>query len=387
MDWTLFFLAMVLVILAAVLIYVAIRVLAWLFVVIVVPRYVEGTVVMHISTVVRQNLPLATGLALAGESERGQPATHLRWISQLLASGRSLADALNLGYPRCSALTKSLVRAGEKSGQLAAALEYAERYLLESWRRRLRPGCFAIPYACVMLSVAGTVLMGIMVAIIPKYKEIFCDFNARLPTITLQLIDICTWMVTGTPPGCVIMAAIVIPIVYVWLRPRRAYRLALSNRIKDWFHWHVPGLRRWVFIRDTNVAFEVMRMAVRAGLNMPAAARLAGEVDMNTGMRTRINHFADLLEKGTPLRVATRKAGLGAVAGLVLAAGERTNDMESSLRYAADYHWALVARFWSVVRNLAVPATTFLVAFVVGFIILGLFLPLINLINSTAQAP
>ena len=58
--------------------------------------------------------------------------------------------------------------------------------------------------------------------------------------------------------------------------------------------------------------------------------------------------------------------------------------MDAALRYAADYHEAVMSRCWIVMQNLAWPVTTLAVATVVGFVVVAMFLPLVTLINSVA---
>ena len=94
-------------------------------------RATHRIVIGQIATVVRQNLPLATGLKLAAESERGAARRHLLRMSRLLAQGASLAEATQIGFTDCPSLPLSLIIAGERSGQLAMALEQAEAAVVQ----------------------------------------------------------------------------------------------------------------------------------------------------------------------------------------------------------------------------------------------------------------
>ena len=38
-----------------------------------------------------------------------------------------------------------------------------------------------------------------MVAVVPKFKDIFKDFGATLPAITTMLINFSDWFVSGSP--------------------------------------------------------------------------------------------------------------------------------------------------------------------------------------------
>lgn len=347
------------------------------------PRTIERVVIGQITSVVRQNLPLATALALAANSERGQSRKYLRRIATLLAQGLPLSEAVRKSMPNCSALTLSLIFAGERTGQLAMALEQAEANLIDAGRRR-RLQALAIPYAITMLSLTALVTSGIMVAVIPKFKDIFKDYGARLPRVTEALIAFCSWWVDGAPPGWLVALLVVLVGLYLWVRPRRWGKPRLTSRIADRLRWHVPVLRRMAFGRNMKAALETMRLAIRAGLDLVPAARLAGRTDLNVCLQRRLHRFAQLLEAGTDVRQAARQAQLGEIAGLALAAGQRTGDMDAALHYAVDYHDALAGRLVAVFRSLSVPLAVLVVASFAGWVILSLFLPLITLINAAS---
>ncbi len=345
-------------------------------------RLLERIVVGQISAVVRQNLPLATGLALAADSERGWVQTHLWRISKLLAQGLPLSEAMRLGFPDCSSLVVSLVAAGERAGQLPAALEQAEQYLIERARRKERLDVSVWPYLGGVLAMMIMMVAGIMIAVVPKFKEIFMDFGAELPGMTVMLISISDWFVQGKPPGWLVLLIPIPIIVYASLRPRRFPDIGSMSRLADWIRWRLPGLRRMEFGQGMSVMLRLMRLAVRSGMNLEPAARLATDVDVNTQLRGRMTRFADSLAKGMNVGEAGTAAGLGSVATTALASGQRAGDMDAALRYAADYHEAIVSRWWIMLSRVAWPISTLALATVVGFVILSLFMPLIALINS-----
>jgi type IV pilus assembly protein PilC len=347
---------------------------------------IERIVIGQIGTVLRQNLPLATALSLAGDSERGMARVHLKRISRFLSQGASLPEAMRLGYPECSRLVLSLTEAGERAGRLPAAIEQAEEYLVRKarWRR-----LFDVPvglYVAIVMSFACFMVSGIMVAVVPKFKAIFQDFGTRLPGLTLALIDISAWFVQGTPPGWVL----VVLIPFIWLAMRVWYvdGRPLTARISESVRATLPGVRRMEFGHCMSEMLRLMRTAIASGMDLGSAARLAASLDVNRHVRDRMRCFADLLDAGEGSVEACRTAGLGPVLAVALAAGARSGDMDAALRYAADYHEAIVTRWWITMHSLVWPLCTIAMGAILGFIAVALFLPLVQLINSvTYWAP
>lgn len=343
---------------------------------------VERIVISQIATIVRQNLPLATGIALAADSESGRPGAFLRRIARLLAQGVPLSEAFRKAMPNASSLTQSILVAGEKSGRLAAALDLAEENLVEaSTRKRHRPGV-AIPYLITMATATTLLAAGIMVVIIPKYKEIFKDFGTQLPGLTRSLISASKWTVEGDPPGWVYIFVPGVIALFLYYRPRRGHRPRFMSRIADHVRWYTPFFRRIYVNRDLRSAFQIMRISVGSGMDLAVAARIAADTDVNICLRRNLTEFANLLETGTNFREAARAARLGEVAATALASGQRGNDIDAAFRYAIDYHGAVTGRITAVLNSLAVPVVVFIAASFAGYVVLAMFIPLIALINS-----
>ncbi len=344
-------------------------------------RATNRIIISQIATVVRQNLPLATGLSLAAEAERGWARRNLRQIARLIAEGSPLSTAIATGYPDCPSLPLSLVIAGEKAGQLTAALDQAEEHLLEQRRRTKTTDISVLGYVLVLTSFATLVVSGIMVAVVPKFKEIFKDFGVRLPASTMSLIDFCEFVLSN--PALYLLPAVGIPLAIYWsVRPRRVPNLAWSSRAADWIRWHTPGWRRLEKARSLRTVLRVMGLGVRSGMGLDVAARLAEGVDVNAQLRPRVHQFAELLVQGLPIRDAAREAELGEVTATALSGGQRANDMGAALRYAADYQGALASRAWIVLRAMTLPGWTILMGLMVGWVVYSLFHPLVALIDS-----
>jgi len=346
-------------------------------------RVVERIVISTIGTVVRQNLPLAAGLSAAAESETGKVRVQLQRIASLLSQGVLLAQALRFGFPDCSGHVLSLIAAGEQAGQLPAALTQAEKWLVEQPHRRLSSDLPVWAY----LSIVGTILVLMMTAlsflITPKFQAIFQDYELELPPITQALIYVGDLLV-GYGIVLILMLVVLPGGLYLSFRPRRADRLSWTSRVADWIRWHTPGVRQMEFGRGLHRVLDAVRLAARSGMDLPAAFALAAQIDVNVHLRKNVERFSQLLTSGREASRAAREARLGEVVAVALASAQRTGDLDAALRYAADYHRAILSRWWYLISNLAWPLATLILAGAVAFVVLGLFIPLITLAENTA---
>ncbi|MEP0844315.1 MAG: type II secretion system F family protein [Phycisphaerae bacterium] len=348
---------------------------------------VERAVIGHVAGIIRQKLPLEQALFVAAQSEPGPAAGYLHAIAVHMSTGASLSQAIRLGWPRCPSIVLSLIMAGERAGQLPLAVEQAERYLDQLARRRARVDTPVTPYMIVVTAFTCLVTAGLMVVIVPKFKEIFQDYQTALPAMTVAYINMSRFLVEEPfmPFGWVVLGVAAIAGVYLWFRPRRVPEPHFMSRVADWFRWCTPGLHKLEWARGMAIAMSVIRMGLRAGMDLPPAARLAAEMDVNHQLRRRLRRFAQLISEGEELRLAAHQTGLGQVAGIALASGRRCADADTALTYATDYHNAVFSRAWIILGRLIWPVTTLALGVMVGFVVLAMFLPLVTLINAAGE--
>lgn len=339
----------------------------------------------HLDTTVRQRLPLGTTLELAAESETGRRRHILQAISQHVSQGVPLAQAVQVGYPQSPGIPVSMLIAGQRAGCLSDAVSQVHRFVEQD--ARLRSSVHFTSWGYFLLVGANTILVvsGLMVAVLPKFRAIFADFGTHLPFMTLVLFGLAEWFVSW--PGSLISILAILTLglgVYWAFRPRRVPEPAWTSRVADWVRWYTPGLRRIERSRGLSAMLRTIDHAVGSGMALDEAARLSADLDVNVKLRAQMRDFADRLAKGTQAGQAARAAGLGEVTAVAMDSGLRSHNLSDGLRYAADYNEALVSRFWIFIRNLAWPLATLVLACIMGFVALAMFLPLVQLINAVA---
>ena len=350
-----------------------------------VRRRVAEFVIGQLATVVRQDLPLATSVSLAADGERGMVRKRLNRIAAMLSRGVPLSTAVRLGLPECPATVLSLIMAGERAGQLDVALIQASDYLAQRARLRERIDPTVLPYALLVLGTLLFIMSMLMVVVVPKLVEIMVDFEVESAPALFRVVHCCGplmevfWLVF---PG--LLATVVIGF-YFKVRARSTPELSGISRIADWVRWHMPGLRTMQISDGLANMLRTMRFALRAGMAPPQAAALAADIDANWYLRRRMRNFAERIAGGASEPEAARDAELGTVTALAFANGRRSGDMDSALRYAADYYEAMISRFWIALSSLAWPLCTLALAVLVGLFVLTMFQPMWMLLDGVMQ--
>ena len=76
-------------------------------------------------------------------------------------------------------------------------MSQVERMLADTIRRHrlsVGHGQYAGTYAGLMLMFSGCMLTFTMVILMPKFEEIFLDFQTPLPKVTVALTSLCSWI-------------------------------------------------------------------------------------------------------------------------------------------------------------------------------------------------
>ncbi len=348
-------------------------------------RTFTRTAIGQSALIVRQGLPLPAGLAAAADGEHGKTKRILLRLSYWVGQGLCLSGALARRCPGCPGLVVSTVAAGERMGQLPRALEALEGYLAheDKWRARFRINW---PYAVFIPTFTLLILSGALFFVIPKFRDIFADYEAELPAITQFVIRIPNYVGFGTGIAPLIILVAAILGVYVIFRPRRAARPRLLSRVGDAIKWSLPGWRAMQEAAGMVWIIRILRLGLAGGESLDRAARQAADVDVNLGLRKRVGRWADAMEKGVPPHEAARAVGLDDLFVQTLHTGLRDGTMEVPMRYAEQYYAAKSVHWLMIVGQAAWPFVVLAMGLMVGTFALAMFTPLVALIESGIRA-
>lgn len=344
------------------------------------------TIVGHLAAITEMNLPLATALRVASRGPRGGERRALRKMTDLLTLSTSVAESLRQSVPNCPPMVVSLIAAGERSGQLPRALRLAEDLLDEQLKRTQTYSLRAYwVYPAAVLVSGFLILFGIMYFVMPKFEDIFMDFDATLPESTRILIGVAIWFHSGTPPGWVWLFCLVLLgalILLVHMVPPTGGFLRFLERVRDRVRWSLPFTRQVDWGQGMAAACGVLEMGLTAGIPLDRTARLASDLRINHCVRGRLEVFTTLMDGGASPATAARQARLGAMCAAALAAVSRGEDPHTALGHAADYYRAVANRWWHAMAKLLWPLVTLVMGTVVGYVVVALYLPVVALIES-----
>lgn len=334
----------------------------------------DRSLLQLLTIAVERRFPLADELeASAGALDR-QSAVPLLAMAEELRAGGSLPDVL-AAHPRVIPPSVALAaRVGEQTGTLAASLRTATDSVTEQrWQAsRIAYLGSVVTY----LWIAAIVFVGIfgfcMYYIVPKHKAILDDFGMALPSATILIIRVSdfvveTWFLT-VPLGLALLAASVMAV--------ECYR-------RGWSTLSLPWLTRWWPRLDTPDILRNLSRTVETGTPLPGVLQTLADYHHRPHIRERLKTARELVERGGDVWSALQTAGLleEPEAQLLQSAG-RAGNLPWALRDLADRQdrrrterliaWGEILRPWPVLL-LGLAAAVF---------VLGMFLPLIDVIEG-----
>src|SRR5262245_34267789 len=328
----------------------------------------------HVAEVVSAGLPLEAGLAaIAEEFPWGRMGRALRRIADRLETGESGESALSsTGAP---AYLPALVRAGRRSGRTADILEnfVASSRSVSDLRQTL---WMALAYPLVLLALTVPLVLFLVIWLIPSFEAIFADFDVRLPLMTEFVLNVSNFLTEHGLMSLAIVAGAILEIVVVLrlaLGPAGSRRLVCTVPV-------VGPLLRWLGLARFS---PILSLLIESRVPLDEALLLAGEASADAEIREDCGELAADLRSGKSLESAAREKGRFPKSFVRALAWEQHREgfaevLQSMSEMYAGRARALVAILIAVLP----PVLVVMVALLVGFIVIAMFMPLIELLNK-----
>ncbi len=157
---------------------------------------IEDVMVMsrQFAAMLKAGISLSDTLQILAQGTRNERFRRvLQEVRQDVQRGRTLTEAMRKHPYAFDQLFNSMIHAGETSGSLAQNVGRLSEYLKKKvlFRRKLKS---ATAYPKFVFGFFVTLTAGIFLVLIPKFKDLFADFNANLPPLTELFMNLSTFL-------------------------------------------------------------------------------------------------------------------------------------------------------------------------------------------------
>ncbi len=328
------------------------------------------------ATVIKAGLPLIPSLtALEEEIQNLTLKRTIKKVKEDIESGLSLSSALSKHPKIFSGFFVNMVLSGEMGGAIEKVLENLATHL-EKEQELKRKVKSTFTYPKIVLFIATVVIAVLMTYVVPVFKEAFEKLNLKLPLITVLLIKISLfvktywWIFIG-------IYLFVIGIPKVLIKYKRL------KFIIDWITLNMPvfgNVNKKVIICNF---IRTLTSMLESGVPLVQAIRAADGVANNTYISNEVERIYKSIESGGTIADAMRIGKLfPPVVIYMVSAGEASGTLSELLDKCA---LGLDAEIEHSLKRILVtiePLLTLLLALIVTFIALSIYLPMFELFTS-----
>jgi len=317
-------------------------------------------------------VPLEVTLAALAE-DRDDPrlAKVAQRLSAELTRGVPLDEAVQALGRQLPTEVQGLLRAGVASGDMAGTFErFADQRLAaQRLRGRIRA---AVAYPLLILALLVPLILFISLYVVPMFRDLYTDFDVVLPPMTM-LVLVATDQLPGLVGG-ILLFVVAVPVVLRifggrWLFHRVRSTMPLLGRL-------------WIWSAQREFA---ALLASFLDLRLPITSAIAhtGEVISDRNMARACRRLSGRLQSGQPLsRCLSQSIHFDRSLVALVAWGESQGLLAESLRIATEMFDDRIEQHATLIRRLLPPVALILVGVGLFFLIVGLMVPLVELIQS-----
>jgi type IV pilus assembly protein PilC len=266
-----------------------------------------------------------------------------------------------------------MVRAGESGGFLPLVLQQIADFRTREQELKGKVKA-AMVYPIVLAFMATGVLIFLLTFFIPRFSTIFAEFGADLPFLTKIIVAASTLL---TKYGLFVLVAVILGVIAV----RRAAATENGKRAIERLLLRTPALGR-VIARLALVRFtRMLGTLVGAGVPLVSSLRTAREALGNQTLADTVTHAIEEVQRGSALSRALAASPVLFPASVVemVAVAEETGRLDKELvRLSVSYEADLERRLRILVA-LAEPLLLFIMAAIIGTVVVGMLLPVFML--------
>ena len=323
-------------------------------------------------TLVKAGLPILQALDLLTKQQKDEFFRKLlQDVRERVKGGLLLSEAFEQQGIFPKIFTTTLL-AGEKSGNLEEVLSRYVHFqrLALSFRKKLLA---SLIYPALLITMITVLLGFLMTYVVPKFADLYSQLGAELPAITQMMLSL---GVSTQKYFVFFLLGAVLIVFFLWrfTQTERGglqidrIRLALPLMGSIWIKYQVSMFTR------------MMATLLSGGLPLVPALQTAGASIQSRGIAQGVREAAQRVREGLPLARSLQQSGyFPELCVEMIEVGESTGALPQMLTSVAEFYEEDVENALTAALSLIEPAILIIMAVVVGFVLVSLYLPIFKL--------
>lgn len=331
----------------------------------------------QLGVLVENGLPLLRGLEVLARQERNAA---FRAIIESLAddirSGGTLSEAM-ARHPRVfDRLYINMIKAGEAGGVMDKVLGRLASFQERSLALRGKVTA-AMVYPVIVMTVAIGILAGLLVFVVPKFKQIFADLlkGAPLPALTEAVLTVSD----AVRQHYIVTLGLA---VVAWVGFKAFRRSAAGARLVDGLVLRLPGFGELALKSMVARFASTLGTLLSSGVPILQAITITRDTASNVHIARALDHVHDAVRQGEAMSAPFQAAQIfPPTVTSMIEVGEQTGKLPEMLGKVAGIYEQEVETAVAGLSAMIEPILIVFLAGVVGTIVIALFLPIIRIVQ------
>jgi type IV pilus assembly protein PilC len=327
----------------------------------------------ELATMVGAGLPVVEALeSIAEEMEHMRLRRVLEDVTANMWKGAGFAQAIGR-HPRIFApMVIALIGAAEESGSLSEISNQLATYL-ENRDRIIRKVRAALTYPIFLVGFFLVVLVIATFWIIPKFRDIYSGFGAKLPWLTETVFAINAFTLRYFPFIVIAFAGSILALV-LWGRTKTGRSTIDRIALK------LPVFGKLIQRAAVARLCHSLSILLTGGIPIDRALEMAKDTAGNTVVAKAIADSREEILKGGKIASSFKKHSVFPhMAIRMVSAGEETGSLSSLLEKVSDFYEQRVDAALTTINTLIEPVMIVVVGCFVLIFVLSMYLPIFSL--------
>ncbi len=332
----------------------------------------------QLATLIDAGLPLLRGLDVLRKQEKNPVLKRtLSQLAEAVEGGSTFSEAMAQHPKVFTRLYVNMVRAGEAGGVLDVTLSRLADFQ-EKAQKIKNKVVSAMVYPAVVIFVALSIVTFLMIAIVPKFEDIFRDMleGASLPALTQFVIGISRLI---QHQALLVVGLLVVLVIAVKMAGKTKKGRFTIDKLK----LNAPVFGQ--MIRKVSIArfTRTLGTLIASGVPILQALNIVRETAGNAVIADAVGKVHDAVKEGE--RIVQPMEASKVFPPMVISmvdVGEETGALPDMLMKVADVFDDEVDNAVGALTSLLEPIMIVFLAVIVGTIVIAMFMPLISIIGQ-----
>ncbi len=340
-------------------------------------RRAQGEVVAFIrelATLMRAGIPLLSALKTLTEQHRGHFKAVIQGLGDQVAAGAGLAEAMGRHAAYFDELCVSIVRVGENTGGMDAALIRLAGFKEKSHRLGSKVTT-ALIYPAIVGGIGLVVSIFLMTYVVPNLLGTLSQTGRELPTVT-RIVKAASDFLLGWWWALLALAA-GLPLIVKALLRSEPVRLVADRLVL-----RIPVIGELIRKENTSRIAVVMATLLGSDMQFVEAIRITRRIIRSSVFRKALDDYETAVTAGSNVSTPLQASGVfSPMVVQMLAVGQESGQLEEMLEQLSDAYDQEVATATQRLTAVLEPVLIVFLAILVGFIAFATILPILEISN------